>query len=68
MINNLMPNWEGDMKLCPTQKYNFPIKFQPRNIMSPSGDMIFLGWTKLHVLLKEGHQMYNNTLFEEKTV
>ena len=26
---------------------------------SPSGDMIFLGWTKLHVSLPPGHQMYN---------
>jgi hypothetical protein len=53
IINNLMPNWSGDMKLCPTHKHHVPIIY----------DMIFLGWTKLYVFLSAGHQMYIVVLF-----
>jgi hypothetical protein len=30
IINNLMPYWSGNVKLCPTQKYHVPLGLRPR--------------------------------------
>jgi hypothetical protein len=54
IINNLMPYWSGDMKLCPT-----------RNIMSPSGfalgghDMVGQSFISPSHHWPSGHQMYS---------